>query len=189
MELDEIQQIWNVQNKQSLYMINDLALHDRIRSEKKRAGHITNVSELLSIIANGIAGSFILGVNLLNERSNVFLYALALWMFITVFYSLNSRIRRAKANHQFDRSIQSDLDYAISTATYQVRLSQLMRLNIIPIGTFILLSFWEGGKSIWLILGAIFFFVLSYLASGWEHNIYKARRHELEALKNKLLSA
>ena len=37
-----------------------------------------------------------------------------------------------------------------------------------------------------LIAGIIIFFVLTNYASGWEHNIYKRKKRELEILKDKL---
>jgi hypothetical protein len=71
-------------------------------------------------------------------------------------------------------------------ATYQVRFSQLMRWNILPIGIFSLLGVWESGKSVWQTVGILIIFVLGHYAAGWELSIYKARKRELEILQNKL---
>jgi hypothetical protein len=186
MEFEELQKIWDSQNNQPLYAINEKALHNRILSRKKQAHHITNVSEFVSIIANTGAGSFILGMNFFKQSANMFMYLLSAWMFSIALYLLVSRIRRIKGDHRFLRSMHGDLHHAISVATYQVRLSQLMRWNILPIGILILLGVWEGEKSLWVALGILVFFVLANYAAGWEHNIYKARKRELEILLNKL---
>lgn len=186
MEFEELQKIWDSQNNQPLYAINEKALHNRILSKRKQARHITNISELLLIIVNLCAGSFILGINLFEQSGNIFIYLMALWMLATSLFLLVSRFRRMKGEDQFDRSMHGDLSHAISVATYQVRLSQIMRWNIIPIGTFILLGVWEGGKSVWVVGLILIFFAVVYFASGWEHSIYKARKRELEILKNKL---
>jgi hypothetical protein len=74
-----------------------------------------------------------------------------------------------------------------ATASYQVRLSIIMRWNILPIGVLILLSFGETGKSVWITLGAFLFFMLVFYASGFELNKYKAKKQELELLLKKLL--
>jgi hypothetical protein len=71
-------------------------------------------------------------------------------------------------------------------ATYQVNLSKVMRWNALPIGTFILLGILESGKSIWIAVGIFLFLLLASYAGGWEHNIYKTRKRELETLQNKL---
>lgn len=187
MEFDEMKKIWDAQNNEPLYVINEKALHNRILSKKKQAYHITNISELFVIIAYIGAGCFLLGVNLLNQKSgNVFMYLLAAWMFGSALYSLVSRIRRIRGNYRFDRSMLGDLHHAISVATYQVRFSQLMRWNILPIGIFSLLGVWESGKSVWQTVGILIFFVLGNYAAGWELSIYKARKRELEILQNKL---
>lgn len=189
MEFEELQQIWNSQNSKPMYALNEDALHRRIDTKKNQASHITNISELLGIIANACSGIFIVGMNLYNRSQNIFLYAMAAWMLGTSFYFLVSRIRRKKTGNQFDRSLRGDLAYAISMSTYQVRISLLMRWNILPIAILILLGMWDGGKSIMLAAVLLLFFVLVYFASGWEHNIYKSRKRELETLQSRLDSA
>jgi len=186
MEFEELQQIWNSQDKQPLYVINEEALHRRIEAKKRTTYHITNTTELLLIIVNFVSGSFILGMNFTSQRENTFMYVLAAWMFGTALYSLGSRMLRIRGSNRFDRSMRGDLNYAISVATYQVRLSQLMRWNILPIGALSLLGMWDGGKSVWAAIAILMFFLLAYFASGWEHNIYKSKKRELEVLQSKL---
>jgi membrane protein YdbS with pleckstrin-like domain len=79
-----------------------------------------------------------------------------------------------------------DLSNANSVATYQVRLSQLGRWNILPIGVFCLLWLWESGKPMWSIIGIAIFFAFAAFATRWEHSIYKIRERELEILEKKL---
>ena len=186
MEFDELQKIWDVQNNEPLYAINEKALHNRILSKKNQARHITNISELLLIIVNLASGSFVLGINLFKQHGNIFMYVMAAWMFATALYSLLIRIRRIKGNSQFDRSMHGDLNHAISVATYQVRLSQIMRWNILPIGALSLLGVWEGGKLFWVVGLMGVFFALTWYASRWEHRIYKSRKRALEILQKKL---
>ena len=186
MEFEELKKIWDSQNDEPIYGINEKALHNRILSKKKKAHHITNISELLCIIVYIGAGCFILGQNLFKQSGNIFMYTLSAWMLGSALYFLVSRIRRIRDDNQFDRSMRGDLSHAISVATYQVRLSQLGRWNILPIGILSLLAVWNGGKSIWWVVGLGIFFVLTIYAAGWEHRIYKARKRELDALQNKL---
>jgi len=188
MEFEEMKKIWDSQNNEPFYSINEQALHNRILSKKKQAYHITNISEWLGIAAYTVSGCFILVMNLTGKSQNVFMYILCAWSLGSALYTLVSRIQRINGDQQFDRSMLGDLTHAVSMATYQVRLSQLMRWNILPIGTLILLGLWDGGKSVWILLGILIFFVLTNYASGWEHGIYKARKRELEILKEKLAS-
>jgi hypothetical protein len=41
---------------------------------------------------------------------------------------------------------------------------------------------------IWVAVAAGLFFILVFIASGWEHNIYKRRKRELETLLQKLIN-
>ncbi|PSL45568.1 hypothetical protein CLV51_104274 [Chitinophaga niastensis] len=186
MEFEELQKIWDLQNSQPLYTINEKALYNRIAAKKKQALHITNTSELLLIIVYIGSASFILGMNLSGQHGNIFMFLMAAWIFIIALYLLMSRIRRIKGSKRFDRSIGGDLSHAISTATYQVRLSQLMRWNMLPIGILALLGVGEGGKPAWVIVLLLIFFAFAYYAGGLEHSIYKARKRDLEILQNKL---
>ena len=186
MEFEELQQAWDTQNNKPIYFINENALHNRILTKQRQAHHIINISELGSLLVNMIAGAGILAANFYKQ--NIFLYLLAGWMFVTALYLLVSRIRRTRGNKRFDRSMLGDLRYAIFMATHQVRLSQYMRWNVLPVGTLILLSVWQDGKSIWLAVGILIFFLLTFYASRWEHNIYKKKKRELEQLQSKLES-
>ncbi|MEO7991992.1 MAG: hypothetical protein ABI663_20745 [Chryseolinea sp.] len=186
MEFEELRRIWDSQNNKSLYVIDEQALHNRIMSKKKQARHITNISELLIIIVNLGSGSFALAVNLFNQHSNMYLYILSAWMFITAFYLIISRVRRVAANKLFDRSMRGDLQHAISVATYQVRLSQMMRWNILPMGGLTAMIVYAGGKSIGVAVAFMAAFAIAFYLSRWEHNIYENKKRELEILQHKL---
>ena len=186
MEFEELRKIWDAQNDQPLYAINEKAMYNLILSKKKQAHHITNISELLLIFVNLGAGIMTSAMNLFKQSVNISLYVLSAWMLATALYTLVRRNQRIKGNQQFDRSISGDLSHAISMASYQVRISQIMRWNIVPIAALTLFGLWEGGKPIWIVVIVLLFFGLTYYAGGWEHNIYKKKKRELEILQKKL---
>ena len=187
MEFEEMQKIWDSQNGRPLYAIDEKTLHNRILSKKRRAYHYANATERLLIIVNSGAGGFILWINGFKPHPNIFIYVLAAWMFCTALYVGVSRTQRIKRNAgRFAQTMHEDLEQAISTAAYQVRLSQIMRWNILPIGLLIFLGVWEGGKSVWVAVGTLLFFVLTYYASGFENRMYKRRKRELQLLQKNL---
>lgn len=98
------------------------------------------------------------------------------------------RVQRLRARPAYDRSLQEELQQALAAATYQVRLSRLMRLNIIPIGALTVLGLWQGDKPVWLAVVVLLFFCGAFYFSGWEHGYYKRQRRELEGLVGKLSS-
>ncbi|HUP10803.1 MAG TPA: hypothetical protein VM187_01280 [Niastella sp.] len=186
MEFNELQKIWDTQNNQPLYVINEQALHNRIVAKKHQLVHIAVVTEWILIIANAISGVFVLQQNYTGRRSLVFAYLLAAWLLGTALYVLVNRIRRMREQKQFNRSLSGDLEHALSTAVYQVHISRIMRWNTVPIGLLVLLSVWEGGQSIWFSVAVALFFVLVFLASGWEMGIYRNKMKELQVLQQKL---
>jgi small-conductance mechanosensitive channel len=189
MEFEELQKIWDTQNNAPLYVINEKALHNRIIAKKSQASHIANTSEWILIIVNTAVGIYILTTSSARRDHNVFIYALSAWMFLTALYAIVSRVIRLRRQPRYDRSMIGDLQHALGTAAYQVRLSHAMRLSIIPLVLLMLLSFWQKGTSIWMGVGVVFFYALVYYASSWEHNRYKARKKELEVLYEKMLNA
>jgi hypothetical protein len=187
MEFDDMKKIWDTQNNEPLYVLDEPALHNRIRVKKRKALHITNFSELLAIVVNVSAGGFVLGLSLYNRSANVYMYLMAAWLFITAAYCIIGRVRRLRSNTKFDRSVLGDIDEAIAVTTYQVRFSGLLRWNIVPMGILIVLGLWGGDRSIWLVVGLLVFFAITWYASGWEHNYYKSRRNEVQQLRSLLV--
>ena len=68
MEFDDMKKIWDSQNNETIYGINEKALHNRIQAKKRKANRITNVSELLLIVTNVASGGFVLGMNLYKQN-------------------------------------------------------------------------------------------------------------------------
>lgn len=186
MDFEELQKVWMADSQEAIYVINEKALHTRVTAKKNTALHIAHVSELLLIIGNVSAGIFVAGVSYWNNNRNIFIYIMAAWMLLTAGYVLVNRIRRLNRQPRFDRSMQEELQHALTTATYQVRLSHLMRLNVLPIGILSVLGVWDGVKTIWFAAGILLFFCIVYYLSGWEHKIYKRKKRELEVLQSKL---
>jgi hypothetical protein len=185
-EFEELKRIWDAQNNQALYAVNEEALYKRVTTKKNQALRTADVSEWLLIIVNLISGVFILATDFQMASTTFVLHVMAIWMLITALYLVVSRIQRIRNSNRFDRSLRGDLTYAIWVATYQVRLSQLMRWNIFPIAVLILLGIWDSGKSIGVSLITLILFAFAYYLSGWEHGFYQTRKDELETLKSKL---
>lgn len=188
MEFEELQKIWLASNQEAVYVINEEALHHRITARKHKALHIANVSELLIVVVNIAAGIFVATMTYRSGRNNIFMYLMAGWLLLTAGYALVHRLRRLRTQPVYDRSMQQELQHALSAATYQVRLSQLMRLNIIPIGALTVLGIWQGDKPVWLAAVMLLFFCGVYYFSGWEHGYYERQKRELEGLVEKLSS-
>jgi len=186
MEFDEMKKIWDAQNNQPLYAIDEKALHNRIRSKMTGVLRVTNVSEWLLMMINLGAGSLLLLLNPFKPGANTFMYVETAWMFATVLFVVTSRIRRIKANRRFDRSIHGDLDHAISLASYRVWLSRIILWNLLPMGAIMIFSGWEAGKFFKVSVVILVSYTLAFYVGSKGLRSDKRRRHELEVLKEKL---
>jgi hypothetical protein len=177
MDFEEMKTVWDAQNSGAAFKLDEKELHRRILARKKRAVFITNFSELMIISVYTGAGAFVLTSNI---------YYLAAWMFLVVIMLMISRIRRLRAARRFDRTVRGELQYALATAKYQVRLSRLMRWNIVVIFALALWAIWQAGKPAWTLALMSLFFLLSLYVSVFEQKKYKAQRDSLEALQREL---
>lgn len=183
-----MKKVWDTQNNQPIYVLNESALHKRIQSKKNSALHITNVSELLAIAANIASGIFVAAFNFYQGSGSAYMYILAGWMLLVSGYVVVGRARRLAGYGRFDRSILGDLDFAIATAAYQVRLSGLLRWNMVPIGLLIIAGVWFQSRTVGYVIALLAFFSIAWYLSGWEDNYYKRRKREVEQLRNMLLT-
>ena len=71
MEFEELRKIWDAQNNQPLYAINEKAMYNLVLSKKKQAHHITNISELLLIFVNIGSGILVLALNIFKQSGNI----------------------------------------------------------------------------------------------------------------------
>jgi hypothetical protein len=186
MEFDEMKKIWDAQNNQPLYTIDEKALHNRIQSKMNSVLRATSIGEWLLIMINLGTGSILLGLNRFKPGTNIFLYLEAVWLFAVVAYLVVSRIRRIKASRQFDRSIRGDLDHAISLASYQMNISQIIRWNFLPMGAIMILSGWEAGELFKVSAVILVSYFLAFYVTSKGYRMNKRRKRELQVLKEKL---
>ena len=186
MEFDEMKKIWDTQHNRPLFVIDEAALHNRIRSKRNRAERTASTTEWLLIVTNLTASVFIVGAQWSNERFNLFIHVVAAWFVFTSILVVIVRVRRRRVAIQFDRTILGDLQHAIANASSQVRISQLMRWNVLPVAVFCVLAMITHGTQWWLTILIAVLFGAMFFASGWEHGIYVRRKKELVNLEKKL---
>jgi hypothetical protein len=186
MEFDEMKKIWDAQNNQPLYVIDEKALHNRIQVKMNGLLHLTTISEWVLILINLGTGGILLGFNRLKPGTNIFLYLEAAWMFVLAVYLVSHHIRRVKAGRQFDRSIHGDLNHAISLANYQMRLSQIIRWNFLPMGAIMIFSGWEAEKLLRVSAVILVSYTLAFYITSKGYRMNKRRKRELQVLKGKL---
>jgi hypothetical protein len=185
MEFDEMKKIWDAQNNQPLYTIDEKKLHN-IQSKMNTVLRFTSISEWLLIMINLGAGAILLYHNPFKPGSNIFLFLEAAWMFAIVIYLVVSHIRRIKASRRFDRSVHGDLNHAIFLASYQMRISQIIRWNFLPMGAIMIFSGWEAGKLLKVSAIILVSYTVAFYVTSKGYRANKRKKRELQVLKEKL---
>lgn len=189
MEFEQMKKIWDTQNQKPMYVFDEDALHNRIRSKKRKSQRLASLSEYVLIISTIFAGSLILVKNLFfNVEPSIFKYAAGSFFYLITIFLFYQRSIRKSEEQNFGQTILDDLKHALSNATYQVRLSAIMMNIIYPaVSLLAVLKEWISSGFSWTIPAIALFFTLTFYAVRWEHRLYESKLKELINLENKLL--
>jgi hypothetical protein len=188
MEFEEMKKLWDEQNLEPLYVINEAALHKSIQSKKKRASRLSNINDfgLIAIaIGTAILYSFI---SIINETPAIYDYLIPVILIAIAGYVLIGRNHRKKTERRLGQTMLDDLDHAIASVNYEAKRSKTMVWwFILPLAIPSLLNMIQeeaGWLPMILIVGA---FLLSYAVLRWEFNrCHLPKKQRLEALRKKL---
>ncbi|MDZ7716433.1 MAG: hypothetical protein U5J95_09500 [Balneolaceae bacterium] len=184
MEFEVIKKIWDEQNQQQMYVVNEEALHRNIQSKKRKAIRLTNLNDF-GLIGTGIITAMAYTfIAIINETPVIFDYLIVTSLICISGYVWYGRIQRQKTGMRFDRTILGDLDHTISNVDYEVKRSRSMVWwFLLPLAILVVLNMSTADEaSIWEWLGIAACFVLSDLLIRWEY-IYK-QRPKLKRLKD-----
>lgn len=186
MEFDEMKKIWDEQTKQTMYAIDEDALHRRIKAKGNRAERTTKMNEFGLMAIAVITASILLFI----KSTNTYNILAAVGMLFMGVYVLIGRIRRLKKDRQFDRDMLGELDRAISNVQNEVfRTRTFIWWMILPaaVPTIVRILQKEASlESILLIVGAS---ILGFLVTRWDLNRCQIpRKRELEVLREKLVT-
>lgn len=182
-----MKKIWDSQNNESVYAINEEALHRRVKAKKKGAGRIANLNEIGLMLINGATAIFLL-IDAIVDGEGFFDYLGVSIMTLTVVYIYTTRFKRKKSEQQFDRTVLGELDHAIARMSSIIKLgSTMVWWYLLPMGLWILakMIYKEASIQEWLlVLGA---FVLAFSLGNWEiRKVHIPKRKHLEVLRDKL---
>lgn len=187
MEFDELKKIWDNQNNQIMYAIDEAALHRRIKAKRDHARLVTNVNEIgLLVVAVGT------GIILLIIGKGTFFTYLsvgAIWL--VGLYVLRGRIQRQKRSKHFDQSMLGDLEETISNIDNEIKRARtFVWWFLIPALLPALLNIAQADGPWWKWLIIPVTVLLSVPLVQWEmRKKHIPRKRHLEDLREKLLQS
>lgn len=187
MEFEEMQKFWNEQKGETMYAINEPALHSSVTDKKDAASRRINRVEIMMSLINSIVGTFLFVLAVIRPHMLNFINAGL--MVATIVYIQYFRWKRKKAENTFDRSMLGELDHAISNVNFMIRFNYLMLVGyLLPLAVVSISALIVAGATLdkWLIITGAF--LLSFFILRWEQRAYNVPgKKQLLALKKKLM--
>ena len=187
MEFEEMQKIWNEQKGETMYAIDESALHRSITKKKNNISRKVSIVELSLMAINSAVAIFLL-VDAIVDKEGLWDYAGAVIMGLTVLFLYFFRKRRKNNENTFDRSILGELNHAIANSRSILQIATIMiYYYLIPTSIVSMGKMIYFGASIdkWLLI--IGLYTLAFFLVRWEKRaIHIPRKNRLEALKKKI---
>jgi surface polysaccharide O-acyltransferase-like enzyme len=187
MEFEDLKKIWDTQNNEPMYAINETALHRRIHQHKNKTGWLAHINEIGMMFIATVTGGFLL-IDAIRDQESAYSYVGGLAFLVIGVFVFFSRRTRKRNENRFDQSMLAELDQAIKNAGYLVTFARtFVWWFLLPAAIFSFPNLALNNAS-WekylLILGA---FLLSYLVVTWElRRVHLPRKRKLESLRDKL---
>ncbi len=187
MELEQIQKIWNEQKGETMYAINESALHQSITRKKNAASKRMTIVELSLMAINTTTGTILL-IDAIMDNESAWEYAFGIIMLLTVLFLAYFRKRRLQQEHTFDRTMLGELDHAVANSDSIIQIATLMiKYYLLPLGIFSITKMLVLGASLekWLLfIGA---YTLSFILVYYERkHCHIPRKEKLLKLRKKL---
>ena len=189
MEFEEMKKIWDTQNKEPIYAINEQTLHRRVVKKNIGIKRMANMSEWgLLFISLTVALLMIVEGVLDNELYQLPQGAIFL---IVAGYIYWDRKKRLEAEGQSDRTLLGDLEQAIRTIDHHIkRQRNFIWWFILPAAITVLISwaYTYQGKPWWLWPLVMASFAFSYWLVGKELRCkILPKKEDLISLRNMLV--
>ena len=213
MEFEDLQVIWNSQQDEPLYGVNEKGLHKTLRDNSKRFRRLIFWQHLQTFCACTLAITVIVGLLLLNASGllgeigssralrgweiTASLIALLCWLQFALSVYLGNRQQKKHEEHDAF-SLRDDLDKEIARTKYQIRTRSQIMLGFIPpyVGStlWIIVVFGVSEISQWAMVPVIAAMITALIIESrcqrrFVEQEITPRLGELQALREKLTKA
>jgi Ca2+/Na+ antiporter len=190
MEFDEMKLIWDSQNNEPLYAINQEALNRKIQHKSRSVTRALDFVDVMMIVVN-LIGGIVLIVDTVQENGRPFEYIVAVVYLAFFVYALYRRFARQQEVKEFDKTILGELNKAIWESDYLIKQSSSMVFwYLVPIMIAANVTVFLNANSFWVSVLTIIILPLAYFGGRWEvRKCHLPKKRELESLREILLQA
>ncbi|KAA3664421.1 MAG: hypothetical protein DWQ04_05785 [Chloroflexi bacterium] len=189
MEFEDMQIIWNNQNEEKLYAINEAALHNQIRRKGKSITRKLDFVEMMMIFINLIASIF-LGIDAVQDNQPLYAYILPGMYFVYALIGLARRLLRQQEEVHFESTLVGELDKALWQINYLIKQSRSMMVwYLLPLMLVAAITILINSGMGWTIGLIVIIVPLAYFGGNWKVNkFYLPKKRSLESLRETLLT-
>ena len=183
-----MQVIWNEQNSEKLYAIDELALEKMINKKSRSVNFQVQFIELVLILVNLGLGAQSIYDAVWNGAPRFFLF-MGIFYLIVAGYGIYLRLNRKNEEVSFAPSLIGEIDKAIYRNDYLIREGgKLVPWYIAPMMTIISIYFVYVGQYWWAV-ASIALLTLVYYGVKWEmRKFHQPRRESLESIREAFLA-
>ena len=188
MDFEELQVIWNSQNHEKMYAINENALHAYIKQKGQSIKHILNFFEFVLIGVNFFVGIWLIIESLDNNNPSP-QSILAVFYLAFALYGLIRRLMRRNEEKPFAHTIVGELDKAIWRVDYLMRQGKnVIVWYLLPLALILgVMSLFDTKRLLWAFGIMLIVTAATYFAYRWENKkFHLPNKRNLETLREKL---
>ena len=188
MEFEDMQVIWNSQNQERLFAIDEEALYAYIKRKGRSTNHLLQNFEAIMILGNLFVG-ILLVTEGFRDHDQLYKYILPIMFLLFSAVALIRRFWRHQEEVHFEQTMVGELDKAIWRINYLIRQGRSMMLwYALPVILALSILMVLDSKPIWAWFFLLILGLLAYFAGRWEINkCYVPKKRRLESLREKLL--
>lgn len=189
MNIQDMQKIWDTDSNQTLYVLDEASVINRIDKKVRSAAKKANRTENYIIAINVFMTVVLFALAILNDHLGYWEYIMAVFAVLTIGFVLYYRKKRHEYQAQVGDKTLDDLNRAIYQATVQAKMTDLFLIwYIIGVAVLTVSNMFILNISIWLILPIALVMVIGFIVGRWEQRcVHEKRRDELIDLKAKLM--
>lgn len=191
MDFEELQVIWNSQNNEKMYLINENALHTYIKRQGKSIKNTLNLFEFILIGVNLLVGIWLTIESIDNSFPST-QAVLAVFYLAFGVYGLIRRLVRRNEEKPFDQTILGELDKALWRVNYLMHQGRHVIIwYLIPLALILgIMSFLDTKRLLWAFGMMVIVTIATHFGYRWEIKKFHApNKHNLEILREKLTSS
>ena len=189
MDFEELKVIWDSQENEKMYAINEAALHTYIKKNLKSVTNTLKFFETVIVAVNLLVGIWLLIESLDNNFPSPQLI-LAVFYFGFGVYALVRVFKRKEAEKPFEKTVVGEVDRAIWRIDYLMAEGKRM-INWYLVPLILVLGVMAiFDTRLWITVALMLVTTVStYYGYRWEFNkIHLPRKQNLNALREKLVS-